>query len=141
MRTLKNLIVRGPRHRVRDFARPCRPESATAATGAATRAATAAQPPTFRTGSNLVRVDVYPTRDGQPVTDLAAADFEISEDGVAQKVATFERVVVRPAGAQSEPSIRTPRRRCSRWPANPRNRVFVIFLDAPNVSVTGVDLQ
>jgi len=96
-----------------------------------------AQPPTFRTGSNLVRVDVYPTRDGQPVVDLAATDFEISEDGVPQKVATFEHVVVRPAGPQSERVEPGSQRDMLQAAANPRNRVFVIFLDAPNVSVSG----
>ena len=95
------------------------------------------QPPTFRTGSNLVRVDVYPTRDGQPVVDLAATDFEISEDGVPQKVATFEHVVVRPAGPQSERVEPGSQRDMLQAAANPRNRVFVIFLDAPNVSVSG----
>ena len=34
--------------------------------------------PTFRTEANYVRVDVYPTRDGAPVADLTAADFEIA---------------------------------------------------------------
>jgi hypothetical protein len=59
------------------------------------------RPPTFRTGANLVRVDVYPTRDGKPVLDLASADFEILEDGVAQKVDTFEHVVVRGAACRA----------------------------------------
>ena len=27
-------------------------------------------PPTFRTEANYVRVDVFPTKDGAPVTDL-----------------------------------------------------------------------
>ena len=31
-------------------------------------------------------------RNGRPVTDLSAADFEVAEDGVAQKVDTFTRV-------------------------------------------------
>ncbi len=95
------------------------------------------QPPTFRSGSNLVRVDVYPTRDGQPVTDLAAADFEISEDGAPQKVESFEHVVIRPAGPESDRVDPNTQREMLQAAANPRNRVFVIFLDAPNVSVTG----
>src|SRR5512134_3103459 len=51
--------------------------------------------PTFRVEANFVRVDVYPTVDGQPVQDLTAADFEVVEDGAAQKIETFEHVVVR----------------------------------------------
>jgi hypothetical protein len=87
------------------------------------------RPPTFRTGANLVRVDVYPTRDGKPVLDLASADFEILEDGVAQKVDTFEHVVVRPAGPQSERIEPSSQREMLQAAENPRNRVFVIFLD------------
>ena len=60
------------------------------------------QRPTFRTGANFVRVDVYPTHDGQPVQDLTAADFEVLEDGARQKIDTFEHVVVSPAGPQTE---------------------------------------
>jgi hypothetical protein len=91
------------------------------------------RPPTFRTGANLVRVDVYPTRDGKPVLDLAAADFEIFEDGVAQKVDSFEHVMVRPAGPQSERIDPSSQREMLQAAENPRNRVFVVFLDTTHV--------
>ena len=42
-----------------------------------------AQPPIFHTEANYVRVDVYPTKDGQPIPDLTKDDFEILEDKVA----------------------------------------------------------
>jgi len=44
----------------------------------------------FRTRTTLVEVDAV-VRDGRdrPVTDLTAADFEVFEDGVAQKVVAF----------------------------------------------------
>jgi hypothetical protein len=51
----------------------------------------APQPPTFRTEANYVRVDIYPTHDDKPVTDLTQADFEILEGGVPQKIKQFER--------------------------------------------------
>ena len=54
----------------------------------------AQQPPVFRAGVNFVRVDAYPTADGKPVLDLKQEDFEVSEDGVPQKVETFEHVVI-----------------------------------------------
>jgi hypothetical protein len=38
-------------------------------------------PQPFRTEANYVRVDVYPTKDGAPVTDLTQADFEVLESG------------------------------------------------------------
>src|SRR5215470_20119561 len=55
--------------------------------------------PTFRTEANYVRVDVFPTRDGAPIADLAATDFEVLEDRVPQKIEQFERVVIRAAGS------------------------------------------
>ncbi len=95
------------------------------------------QRPTFRAGANFVRVDVYPTRDGKPVLDLALRDFEVAEDGVAQKLEAFEHVVVRPAGPQTERVEPSSTREMLQAAANPRHRVFVIFLDGPHVTVTG----
>jgi VWFA-related protein len=91
----------------------------------------------FRTEANFVRVDAYPTRNGQPVLDLTADDFEVFEDGKAQSVQSFERVVISPAGPEalrSEPNTIEASRQLV---ANPRNRVFVLFLDTPHVSVSG----
>src|SRR5215216_3296125 len=69
-----------------------------------TFASSAAQPqvapPTFRTGANYVRVDVYPTRNGIPVTDLGRDEFELLDDKVPQTIDQFEHVVVRSAGPQ-----------------------------------------
>ena len=48
------------------------------------------QRPVFRAGAHFVRVDVYPTRNGQPVTGLTAADFELLEDGRPQAIETIE---------------------------------------------------
>ena len=59
-------------------------------------AQSAASPPdrqSFTTTATAILVDVV-VRDkkGRPVTDLSAADFDVAEDGVAQKVDTFTRV-------------------------------------------------
>ena len=54
-----------------------------------------AQTPTFRTEANYVRVDVYPTAKGAPVMDLRQEDFEVLEDGVAQRVDAFEHIMIR----------------------------------------------
>ncbi len=92
-------------------------------------------PPKFRVESNFVRVDAYPLRDGKPVFDLKAEQFEVFEDGALQKIETFEHVVVRPAGPQSDRVEVSSQRESLQAAANPRNRVFVIFLDTPHVMV------
>jgi VWFA-related protein len=45
-----------------------------------------AQTPTFTSHTRAVRVDVRVTRSGRPVTDLHAADFVVSDNGVPQRV-------------------------------------------------------
>ena len=87
------------------------------------------QPPVFRRAINLVMVDAYPTAQGKPVADLAADDFQIVEDGVPQKVATFELKTFRAPVA--EPLRAEPRTvaESNRMAADPRSRVFVLYLD------------
>ena len=102
-----------------------------------TPASSQSQPPRFRGGANLVRVDVYATKDGAPVQDLTAADFELFEDNAPQKIDTFEHIVVQPAGPQEalpEPSSVTA---ANALVADARRRVFVIYLDNQHVGVEG----
>lgn len=49
---------------------------------------------TFRSSVESVRIDVLATRDGRPLTDLTAADFEVRDNGVLQTIdrALFEEV-------------------------------------------------
>jgi VWFA-related protein len=97
----------------------------------------APQPPRFRTEANYVRVDVYPSKDGVPVQDLRAEDFELLEDGNRQTIQAFEHVVISPAGPQTRRTEANSVRGGEQMAANPRNRVFVFFLDVPHVSVEG----
>ena len=90
-------------------------------------------PPRFTTETNYVRVDVYPSRGGVPVMDLKAEDFEVLENGVRQTIQAFEHVVISPAGPQSMRVDPNSVRGGEQMAANPRNRVFVIFLDIPHV--------
>lgn len=46
----------------------------------------AAQEPTFRSRTNLVRVDVLVSNGRQPITDLTPADFEVRDQGTQQKI-------------------------------------------------------
>ena len=76
------------------------------------------QQPTFRTEANYVRVDVYPSSNGAPVTDLQKDDFEILEDGAPQTIDAFEHVMVAgsvPQDEQARAGQPSPNRaRCSR---------------------------
>ena len=68
-------------------------------------------PPRFRAETNLVRVDAYATKNGVPVHDLTAADFEVFEDNAPQKIESFEHIVVRhrrTAGASGRSRRRSP---------------------------------
>jgi Ca-activated chloride channel homolog len=54
----------------------------------------ASQPPTFSSRVEAVRVDVLVTEKGHPVRGLRAADFEVTDNGVPQRVdlIAFERL-------------------------------------------------
>lgn len=93
--------------------------------------------PTFRAGANYVRVDMYATKDGQPIQDLKPEEVEVLEDGVVQKVEAFDFVKVAPAGPQElrrEPNSVTESREMA---ADPRARVFIIFLDTYHTRIEG----
>ena len=92
------------------------------------------QRPVFRGGANFVRVDVFATKDGVPVEDLKAEDFEVAEDGDPQKVETFEFVKIQTGGdATTRVEPRTVRE-SREMVADPRARVFVLFLDTYHVT-------
>jgi VWFA-related protein len=90
-------------------------------------------PPVFRGGINYVRVDVIISdKNGNPVADLQASDFDVAEDGKPQKIDTFKLIKLDGGTADS---IKEP-------PKEIRNdfdeeseaarddvRLFAIFLD------------
>ena len=103
----------------------------------ATTDSSQAQPPRFRGGANLVRVDVYATKNGAPVQDLKAEDFEVFEDDAPQKIDSFEHIVVQPAGPQEALAEPTSVTAANALAADPRRRVFVLYLDNQHVGVEG----
>jgi VWFA-related protein len=90
------------------------------------------QPPVFKAGVKLVRVDVTVLGRGDlPVADLQASDFDVSEDGVPQKVEQLRFVRLdgnRPQGDEESLAIRSPEH-AEAEAAREDVRVFVIFLD------------
>jgi VWFA-related protein len=87
-------------------------------------------PPVFRGGIDAVSVDVIVTdKQGRPVTDLTAADFEVREAGDLQTVTTFRLVETGDgtgaAAAREILSLDQERTEAARL----ENRLFVVFLD------------
>ena len=94
--------------------------------------------PTFRVEANFVRVDVYPTNaKGEPITDLTADDFEVLEDNKPQKVTQFERVALSTTTAREERRDPVSADDGRRQAADPRRRVYVIFLDTWHTDFAG----
>ena len=95
------------------------------------------RPPVFRAGTNVVQVDVYPSRDGRIVEGLTAADFMVFEDGAPQAIEDLQFVRIEqntPIDARRDPN--TPDE-ANRLAADPRTRVFVLYLDYDHISLEG----
>jgi VWFA-related protein len=88
------------------------------------------QQPTFRAGTNVVRVDVTVLdKSGKPLTDLTRDDFIVAEDGVPQTVDAFRLVE---ANGQPTDNLSLPirsREHAYAEAARDDVRVFVIFWD------------
>jgi len=93
--------------------------------------------PTFRGGANYVRVDMYATRDGEAVQDIQASELEVLENGVSQKIQDFEHVVVRTEEVRNERREVAGIRESREAAADPRSRVFIIFLDTYHTQTEG----
>jgi VWFA-related protein len=95
------------------------------------------QRPTFKSEANYIRVDAFVTRDGRPVEDLRAEDFEVLEDGKPQRIDAFEHVRIEPAGPQTTRIEPNSQRDANQMAQDPRARIFVVFLDVDHVPVEG----
>jgi VWFA-related protein len=91
----------------------------------------APQQPTFRERIDSVTVDVSVTdKQGRPVTDLTADDFEIRESGKPQTIQAFQLIRTNdglddPDAARDIQSLQDQQRETARLD----NRLFVIYLD------------
>ncbi len=100
-------------------------------------AQTTQQQPVFRAGAFLVMVDVFPTRDGRIVEGLQTGDFQVFEDGTPQKVEALEFIRIEPNTPDAERRDPNTQEEGNRLAADPRNRVFVIYLDHYHVNLAG----
>lgn len=90
------------------------------------------QKPVFRTGAELVRVDVVVLdRKGQPVPSLTAGDFVLQEEGVEQEIKSFQFVSANgQPDADNELSLTIRSRSHAASEAAKDNvRLFLIFWD------------
>lgn len=90
------------------------------------------QRPTFKAGINFVRVDVIVSdKNGNPILDLKAEEFSVSEDGKAQKIEQFDVVKIDPLDQVEGPTNSQIRSQEDerREAARPEVRMFVILLD------------
>lgn len=106
--------------------------------GAALLPVSAQDPPAssgqvFRGAVDFVRVDAYPRRDGRIVENLTAADFTVLEDGQPQTIDTFE-FVRHAADAAYERADPRNRADAERWVADPKRRLFIIYLDLYHIT-------
>jgi VWFA-related protein len=88
--------------------------------------------PIFRAGTDLVRVDVTATTNGdEPVTDLQASDFDVTEDDVPQAVETikFVRVDGTRTSNLDEPLEIRSKEHALLEAAREDVRIFALFLD------------
>jgi VWFA-related protein len=94
------------------------------------------QPPTFRAGTDVVRVDVTVLdRSGNPVTSLMAADFEVRDNGQPQDITSFKLVEAtgQPPDDDVSLEIRHPGHAAAEA-ARDDVRVFLIFWDEYHIS-------
>ncbi len=93
--------------------------------------------PVFKAATNFIQVDVYPTKDGKIVEGLTAKDFQILEDGKPQALEGFEFFRIEPNTPEAQRHDPNTQEEGNRLAADPRNRVFVLFLDHYQASLSG----
>ena len=90
------------------------------------------QPPVFRTGAEIVRVDATVfDKNGKPVTDLSETDFEVQEDGIRRPIKSFKLVEVNgtPAPDSDESLAIQSREHAALEAAKDDVRLFLVFWD------------
>ena len=86
-------------------------------------------PPVFRSGTDLVRLDIRVTdADGRPIEDLRADEIEIAESGAPRPVLFFQHIQ-QPQGTYTDAARRTVAAEVSTNQGAPRGSVYVLVFD------------
>jgi len=94
----------------------------------------AQQAPVFRSGVELVRIDVRVTdAEEQPIRDLRAEEVEIYEEGQLRPVVLFQHIE-QPAGTYAEVAQRTISSEVSTNQGAPRGHVYVLVFDQLHIT-------
>ena len=90
--------------------------------------------PVFRTGVDLVRLDVRVTgADGRPIPDLRPDEVRVVEEGEERPILLFQHVE-RPEGTYSEIAQRTIASEVSTNQGSPRGHVYVLVFDQAHIT-------
>lgn len=90
--------------------------------------------PVFRTGADLVRLDVRVTdADGRPVEDLRPDEIEVVEEGQPRPILLFQHVH-EPAGSYVEVAQRTIAGEVSTNQGAPRGHLYVLVFDQHHIA-------
>jgi VWFA-related protein len=90
--------------------------------------------PTFKTGVDLVRLDVRVTDEaGRPVTDLRPEELEIYDAGTLLPIVLFQRVT-EPAGAYVDAAMRAVTAEVSSNEAFPRGHLYILIFDQQHIT-------
>jgi VWFA-related protein len=92
------------------------------------------QPPTFKSGVDLVRFDVRVVDEaGRPITDLRPDELEIREDGQTLPLVLFQRVT-EPSDTYVEAAVRAVTAQVSSNEAFPRGHLYVLVFDQEHIT-------
>jgi len=94
---------------------------------------------TFRSGADTVEVDARVFKDGRFVTDLGPDDFELTEDGVPQKIRSV--VLIGTAFAAPAPSSAPGASAAPTAPAAPPTlppAMWLFVFDTPHLTAGGL---
>jgi VWFA-related protein len=101
----------------------------------ALHAQTSPRPSLFKSGVELVRLDVRITDDdGRPITDIAPSELQISEDGRVRPILQFQHIEEPRGRTYAEAAQRTIASEVSTNRGAPRGHLYVLVFDSHHIT-------